>query len=78
MRTLFLTTAAFAALMIGAPIGNAHADAMDDAMASYRQDQASGVCYHACSPCDYAPGSGAATEYDAHHKVKLSKKCHWR
>lgn len=26
MRTLFLTTAAFAALMIGAPIGKAHAD----------------------------------------------------
>jgi hypothetical protein len=26
MRTLFLATAAFAALMIGAPIGKAHAD----------------------------------------------------
>jgi hypothetical protein len=29
MRTLFLTTAAFAALVMVAPIGNAHADSGD-------------------------------------------------
>jgi hypothetical protein len=29
MRTLLVTTAAFAALMIGAPIGHAHADDFD-------------------------------------------------
>ena len=36
-----------------------------------------GKCFHACNPCDYAPGSGAHLDYDRHHKVKLAKKCNW-
>jgi hypothetical protein len=38
---------------------------------------ASAQCFHACSPCDYAPGSGANTEYDRTHTVKLATKCRW-
>jgi hypothetical protein len=32
MRTLFVTTAAFAALMLGVPIGNAHAETIGETM----------------------------------------------
>jgi hypothetical protein len=61
--------------------GAVYADELDDQIAAAEaahQAEDGGACFHACKPCDYAPGSGAATEYDAHHKVKLAKKCHWR
>jgi hypothetical protein len=38
---------------------------------------ASTGCTHACSRCDYAPGSGAQMEYDRTHRVPLAQKCHW-
>jgi hypothetical protein len=42
MRSLFLTTAAFAALMLGAPIGTAHAAAVDHRQAAKQACYADG------------------------------------
>ena len=74
-RLFAATTLVFS---LGAP---AYANELDDQIAVQFAENAQagngGKCFHACSPCDYAPGSGAHLDYDRHHKVKLSTKCNW-
>jgi hypothetical protein len=47
------------------------------ALGAPAQAGSGGKCFHACDPCEYAPGSGAHLDYDRHHKVKLATKCNW-
>ena len=64
-RLLAAATLVFA---LGAP---AYANELDQIAAQFAENAQAGnggKCFHACSPCDYAPGSGAHLDYDRHHK----------